>query len=184
MSGARPMGRPARRNLALLCAAALALPLAACDLGEHRAPRGAAHEAPEREAAPGEAAGDEPRRDEPGPPPGTTPLPVDGARAMATLSETESASVCAWLVANVPPRHVECPDGSSLDVGVGPDDGCPPAAAFAGCTLTVAETTRCMADNGRDPCAHGMFGAPTCTPFRDCMLVQMGAIRVEPAAEE
>lgn len=112
----------------------------------------------------------------------TAALPIDGARAMATLTEPEMAGVCTWLVENAPHRRVECEDGPTFEVGVGRDDGCPPAAMFAGCTLTVAQATSCMADNARDPCAHGMFGAASCVAFRECMMLQMGAVREDPGA--
>lgn len=167
-------------------ALALTLAMAACSSGE-----GAPGEAA-RPGTRGERVHDEPTREEPasGARARTASaastgaaLPVDGARAMATLSEAESASVCAWLVVNAPHRRVECEDGRALEVGVGHDDGCPPAAAFAGCTLTVGETTACMAENARDPCAHGPFGTPVCASFRQCMETQMGLVREGPASE-
>jgi len=57
------------------------------------------------------------------------------------------------------------------------------ARTFPGCTLTVGEVARCMRESaGGDPCAHGPFSGEVCAPFRDCMLIQMGAFHVDPAA--
>jgi hypothetical protein len=162
-----------------LATSLLVLCVIGCDSGPTRAgsARAPAREVEEREE---EAREVEPREPS-GPGPTATALPVDGARAMATLSETEIASVCAWMVENAPHRRVECEDGPTLVVGVGRDEGCPPAVAFAGCTLTVGQATSCMAENARDPCAHGMFGATVCAAFGECMLIQMGGVREGPS---
>lgn len=190
-----PHTRPRRPRLGAAIGAGLVLVAVACDSGSSgavRRARGSAEREGGEEGGRAREEGEAPARtgDEPPapsaplvPPSDTAPLPVAAARPMATLGEPESASVCAWLAANAPRRHVECADGTALDVGVGADEGCPPAVAFAGCTLTIGEVAACMVANQRDPCAHGMFGGEVCRPFRECMLIQMGAIREGPPAE-